>query len=187
MALLEVRGLVKTYGRRRVVDGVDFDDELHKTYAAGRSLAPDVLGMWMRAVGQLVDASSIDSVLDLGAGTGRFTRALANTLSAEIVAADPSRNMLGGVGGGVARVVARAESLPFGDGIRCIGGQTFRLPIGSADPGGVFSFMLDLTVPNAAGNIVSGSSWNFQCWYRDPMGPGGSGFNLSDGINVSFL
>jgi len=33
--------------------------------------------------------------------------------------------------------------------------------------------------------IVGGSNWNFQYWYRDVAG-GGSGVNLSDGLNATF-
>jgi hypothetical protein len=48
--------------------------------------------------------------------------------------------------------------------------------------------LLDLTAPPAdagPGAITAGTSWSFQLWYRDPAGPGGSGFNLSDGLRVS--
>lgn len=36
------------------------------------------------------------------------------------------------------------------------------------------------------GAILPLTTWNFQLWYRDPSGPGGSGFNLSDGLWGSF-
>ena len=48
---------------------------------------------------------------------------------------------------------------------------------------------LDFTAPptNAGGGQINpGSTWNFQFWFRDPMGPGGNGFNLSDGLQVDF-
>ncbi len=35
--------------------------------------------------------------------------------------------------------------------------------------------------------VLPGSVWNFQFWFRDPNGPGGSGFNLSDALNVVFF
>jgi len=34
--------------------------------------------------------------------------------------------------------------------------------------------------------IVPSADLNFQLWYRDPMGPGGTGFNVSDGLNVGW-
>lgn len=95
---------------------VDFDEDLHRTYAEGRRLSSDVLAMWAQAVASRVDASSIDHILDLGAGTGRFSSVLESALGAEVTAVDPSRNMLARIGRDVRRVAARAEDLPFGDG-----------------------------------------------------------------------
>lgn len=79
-----------------------------------------------------------------------------------------------------------AIQAPFGDGFRCVGGQTQRLfPIARADDFGRAGRDVDLTAP-ATANIVPASSWNFQLWYRDQGGPGGTGFNVSDGLSVAF-
>ena len=75
---------------------------------------------------------------------------------------------------------------PFGDGTRCVGGATLRLPIIGADAAGTMSFNFDLTTPGAGAAIQPFTSFNFQCWYRDSQGPGGTGFNLSDAIGISF-
>ena len=74
--------------------------------------------------------------------------------------------------------------VPFGDGQRCVGGSTTRIsPPLFLDQAGAAERPLDLaTLPM----ITAGSSWNFQFWYRDPGGPGGTGFNLSDGLSVTF-
>ena len=75
---------------------------------------------------------------------------------------------------------------PFGDGFRCVGGATQRIqPNTQANPAGVMNRTVDLTLPPLA-SIAPGTTWNFQLWYRDAMGPGGSGFNLSNGVEVSF-
>ena len=81
----------------------------------------------------------------------------------------------------------------FGDGLRCVGSGAlgiFRIfPILQADSVGRASLELDLAAPPAnsgAGQITAGSTWNFQYWYRDPQLPGGSGFNLSDALQVLF-
>ena len=95
---------------------VDYDDELYKTYVKGRELSPGVLQMWMEAVADLVDASSVSRVVDVGAGTGRFSGPLAASLAARVFAVDPSRKMLQNVDRQIARVVAQAESLPFASG-----------------------------------------------------------------------
>ena len=56
-------------------------------------------------------------------------------------------------------------------------------------PGGDAQRALDLNAPPADaghGHIGPASEWHFQFWYRDPFGPGGGGFNLSDGLSVTF-
>jgi len=78
-------------------------------------------------------------------------------------------------------------NVPFGDGNRCVGGMTARFPIISASGAGTASYAVDYTMPSyAAVEIKPGSSWNFQYWYRDPLGPLGTSFNLSDALNLSF-
>ncbi len=78
---------------------------------------------------------------------------------------------------------------PFGDGLRCVGGTSFRLlPPVQADAQGRVTRTLDLGAPPAAsgvGRIEAGSTWNFQLWYRDAPAAG-AGFNLSDALAVPF-
>ena len=80
-------------------------------------------------------------------------------------------------------------TLSFGNGFRCIGaGSTgiARLPVLNSGASGVMQYTLDLTnPPTTATQILGGSTWNFQNWYRDPQG-GGSFFNLTDGLEISF-
>jgi len=77
--------------------------------------------------------------------------------------------------------------LPFGDGFRCVGGATTRLnPPLVIDPSGSALRPIDFQSLPPGGQIVPGSRWNFQFWYRDPTGPLGSGFNLSDALSVAF-
>lgn len=78
---------------------------------------------------------------------------------------------------------------PFGDGFRCVGGSVQRLFPPAQSMGGVAQRMLDFTIaPVGSGprQITPGSSWNFQFWHRDPSGPGGSGFNLTNGLGATF-
>jgi len=83
-----------------------------------------------------------------------------------------------------------AVQLPFGDGFRCVGGATFRLgPPQTVGPDGSDLRPLDFTAPpmdSGPGAVTPGSTWSFQHWYRDPQGPGGSGFNLSDALRIQF-
>ncbi|MFT5049164.1 MAG: streptogramin lyase [Chlamydiales bacterium] len=78
-------------------------------------------------------------------------------------------------------------AIPFGDGIRCVGGSTFRLRVTQASSQGWASHAVDFAQPpRPAGQIQAGSTWYFQFWYRDPSGPQGSGFNTSDALEVQF-
>ncbi len=79
------------------------------------------------------------------------------------------------------------SGVPFGNGLRCIGGggaQLFRLPVVTASAN-LLSYTLDLTHPPAGGQINPGSTWNFQAWFRDPMA-GGAAFDTSDGLEIVF-
>ncbi len=69
---------------------------------------------------------------------------------------------------------------PFGNGLRCVGGNVVRIgPVGVAS-GGVAQATIDL--PSAG--ITSAGVRDFQCWYRNPAG-GGAGFNLSDALEIT--
>ena len=81
------------------------------------------------------------------------------------------------------------SQLPFGNGWRCVApgsGGVHRLGVSFPTAWGEASWPLDFAnPPEPSGQIQPGSTWNFQYWYRDPAG-GGSFFNLSDGLQVSF-
>ena len=77
-------------------------------------------------------------------------------------------------------------SLPFGEGLRCVGGGIYRLPVVHLDTFGNGAYSLDNTdPPEPAAQIEPGDTWNFQFWYRDPPG-GPSGFNFTGGLEVLF-
>ena len=78
-----------------------------------------------------------------------------------------------------------AVNLPFGDGRRCVGGTTRRLTLSMASGAGVLTQPPGI-VAGANGSIAAGDTRRLQAWYRDPQGPCGSTFNLSDAIAVTF-
>jgi uncharacterized membrane protein len=81
---------------------------------------------------------------------------------------------------------AQSQQVPFGNGFSCVTGSSFRvLPPFQADPTGAAAQGLDFTQLPAGGQIVPGSTWYFQAWYRDPAA-GGATFNLSDGLMATF-
>ena len=78
----------------------------------------------------------------------------------------------------------------LGNGLLCVdqnAGGLARLGVVAAGGGGELSAPLDVTAPpTPAAQITAGSTWYFQAWFRDPAG-GGAGFNLSDGLEVTWL
>ena len=83
-----------------------------------------------------------------------------------------------------------AAQTPFGDGFLCVGGGIVRLGTVQTIPAsGTLARAIDFDHAPAStgpGQILPGSTWNFQFWYRDPAGPLGNGFNLSDALSATF-
>ena len=63
-------------------------------YDLARSHTPEVLDLWVTAIASCAGQSPINSVLDLGCGTGRFSQALTSRFAADVVGVDPSAKML---------------------------------------------------------------------------------------------
>ncbi len=83
---------------------------------------------------------------------------------------------------------SNAISVPFGDGLRCVGGSIKRLAPMQTDALGFASQPIDLSAPpfdSGSGAAIPGQTQRFQFWYRDPDA-GGSGFNLSDAVSVKY-
>ncbi len=80
--------------------------------------------------------------------------------------------------------VAGGAGAIFGDGLRCAGGALARLGVRLPNALGAASWGPGL---GASGGWSAGQVRRFQIWYRDPVGsPCGSGFNLSNGLEVTF-
>jgi len=71
----------------------------------------------------------------------------------------------------------------FGDGLRCVTGSLVRLGIQFADPVGFAEWG-----PGHVGalGVQAGDTRYFQVWYRNNAGPCGLGFNLTNGVQVTF-
>ena len=86
------------------------------------------------------------------------------------------------------------QQVPFGNGQLCVGPGglgVFRYPARNAGFAGVISEGPGLVAYSQAsfgvfGTITPGQTWNFQGWYRDPFGPCGTSFNLSNAVAVTF-
>ena len=74
--------------------------------------------------------------------------------------------------------------LPFGDGVRCVGGNIQRFGVVVTDGSGAASTAYGTIPANAA---MSGDTRQYQWWYRDPNGgPCSSGFNVSNAAEVTW-
>jgi hypothetical protein len=82
-----------------------------------------------------------------------------------------------------------AASVPFGNGIRCVGAGPAglaRLAVHAANAAGLLVHGLDFSAPpSAATAITAGSTWRFQAWFRDTPAAG-AGFNFSSGLAITF-
>jgi hypothetical protein len=73
---------------------------------------------------------------------------------------------------------------PFGCGLKCVGGNTYRLPPTLlTDSVGSTSQTINY---GANTSIVPGATWNFQLWFRDGPGCPIKGTNLTDGLSGTF-
>jgi len=82
-------------------------------------------------------------------------------------------------------------SPPFGNGLRCVVGHTYRLgPPRSSGPSGVLTLgpgIVAASCTSAPGCIAPLTTWRFQTWHRDAGGPCGGSINTSNALSVTFV
>lgn len=76
--------------------------------------------------------------------------------------------------------------LPFGNGVRCVTGTIHRLPSLHFSANGSASLALDLSSPPLSSYLRPGTTWGFQCGFRDPAA-GGARFNATDAVRFRFV
>jgi hypothetical protein len=91
---------------------------------------------------------------------------------------------------GIFLVGASAAQTAFGDGYLCIASPIARIsPPLSSDSSGQLTLALDpQSGPLGAGPLAlsPGVTRHFQLWFRDPQGPGGTGSNTTDSVEIQF-
>lgn len=101
-----------------VDDAVIYEGPFANGYDSGRALLPDAEEAWAKSVEGLVPPTS--TVLDVGAGTGRFSGLFGRRVGCSVVAVEPAGAMRSRGAArrqaSVAWVAGRAESLPVRDG-----------------------------------------------------------------------
>jgi hypothetical protein len=114
-------------------------------------------------------------------GPGGFS-IVANNFALNVVGAPPFKP-------GIFFYAGTQTQLFVGEGVLCVGPTVKRLqPVVLTDAQGTVVLPLDFTQPPldmGAFGVTPLSTWNFQFWYRDPLG-GPAGFNFSDGLEVTF-
>lgn len=96
---------------------VDYDGEISRDYERGRSLSAEALATWRDAVEGFLPSTG--AIVDVGAGTGRFARPLADLAGQPVVAVEPAEGMRASraeSGSDVVWVAGSAEALPLVEG-----------------------------------------------------------------------
>ena len=121
-------------------------------------------GAWMRVGGETrTDSVSADDITFLCAWSARNQTAMLFAGTTQI---------------------AGGSGLPFGDGLRCVGGQIVRLGLRTTSSG----YGTAIWGPGLASQAgwQPGQTRYFQTWFRDPNGPCGTGHSLTNGLAVVF-
>jgi len=134
---------------RRLTFGAHADE-----YERGRPEWPEAAARWLVPKGA-------DLVVELGAGTGKLTRAVA-ALGVRVVAVEPDRRMLAVLRGlGLEGVEGSAESIPFADGVAdaVVAGSSLHW------------FELELALPEIARVLRPDGRFGFGWNHRDDRHP----------------
>lgn len=76
------------------------------------------------------------------------------------------------------------DGVPFGDGLRCVGGAVIRLQLRSADSNGESETNIAI---GFRGGVAPGDEKHYQCWYRSTLNsPCGSQHNLSNAYRITW-
>jgi len=89
-------------------------------YDEARKISEDRMALWLETISKHVSGYPVKTIIDLGCGTGRFLKALADHFSAKIYGIDPSWKML-----------TVAQSIPDSTMITLIQGVAEYIPLGN--------------------------------------------------------
>jgi hypothetical protein len=125
----------------------------------------------------------------MGAGAGLVGRG-----TNSVFADDLQLAAVGLPPGGIGRLYmgAAQANIPFGDGRQCVGSGGYgvvRFPVQGGDSSGTFHFgpgIVSFVGTHGSAPIVPGTTFNFQGWYRNPLGPCGFFFNTTNAYSVTF-
>jgi len=110
---------VSTDARRFFPGIIDYNADVWNNYPAGRGLSSETADLWIGLIAPFIEKACARTILDLGAGTGRFSALLADSFRATVYALEPARVMAAAAVRNHARVnhvAGRAEQLPLRKG-----------------------------------------------------------------------
>jgi ubiquinone/menaquinone biosynthesis C-methylase UbiE len=99
---------------------IDYSGRMSAGYPSGRVLSPETAATWAAIVAPFVRQRTNTRILDLGAGSGRFSELFARVFEAHMVGVEPSTAMLGAADHNaqpkrLAYVAGSAEAIPLED------------------------------------------------------------------------
>ena len=100
---------------------------IHSVYNVSRNLSTETLNLWMDTIASQLNTENINSIIDLGCGTGRFTKALSDKFNCKVTGVDPSVKMLS-----VAKETVLSPQVQF------IQGDTGKIPAENSSTSMVF-------------------------------------------------
>lgn len=68
--------------------------QIPSKYEYARELPHETIELWLNTVASYINVAKINKIVDLGCGTGRFTRGLVEHFGGEVIGIDPSIEML---------------------------------------------------------------------------------------------
>jgi ubiquinone/menaquinone biosynthesis C-methylase UbiE len=72
---------------------IDYDGRMSTSYRSGRALSAKAARTWRAVTAPFVPAARRIRILDLGAGTGRFSTLFARSFDAQVIGIEPSKGM----------------------------------------------------------------------------------------------
>ena len=110
---------------------MDYDQTIAPVgYDRGRGYAPETRDLWMSVLRASTKGRAIKRIIDLGCGTGRYADILSEAYGAEILAVDPSEDML---------TQAKAKAIPR---VTCRSGSAEAIPAEAASADMIFMSMM---------------------------------------------
>ncbi|MGH7883915.1 MAG: class I SAM-dependent methyltransferase [Candidatus Dormibacteraceae bacterium] len=116
---------------------LDYGEQFSASYDNGRTLSDEALKLWMTRFGRYLEGTQDLLIIDVGAGTGRFSFPLASWFQATVIGVEPSSKM---------RAVALAKK-PH-PRVRFVTGDAANIPVADASADAALLSMVVHHIPD---------------------------------------